>query len=115
MDAKGARQRNGNNGRSKRKGRNSNKPLHKESADGKPLILNRKGAYVLDQKKVREQSKKTKQEQLAQALIQIETGPGTTASTLTSAPTFASQANTSSSSSTAKADQIRAAIDKYYS
>ncbi len=35
------------------KGRKDKRPKHKTGSDGKPMILNKKGVYVLDQKKIR--------------------------------------------------------------
>ena len=57
----------GGGGRGGRFDRNPRRPPFKKM-DGKPMVLNRKGAYVLDQKKVQSQRKQTRVDQALAAL-----------------------------------------------
>jgi hypothetical protein len=95
------------------------KPKHKTGKDGKPLILNKKGSYVLDTKKAREQglpTKKDKKEtptanmmELIRALTSaaVRTPPQETPST-PSQPDVLPTPNT-----TYDPDAIRAALGRY--
>lgn len=58
----------------RRKFRAMRRPKHKTSADGKPLIRNKNGAYVLDSKKVKNKTAKSKSDNKTESTNPNETG-----------------------------------------
>jgi hypothetical protein len=90
------------------------KPKHKTDRNGRPLVRNKNGAYVLDQKKVKaEKNKSKKSEEAANAIVQAlqaRTAPAQTEQPPAGAPPLVPSAHT-----VFDPKAIRTALSPYFS